>query len=90
MEGTELRSNGQQFQAQLEALRTAATECEQSTTRLDNLLHVFDVDELQKLEVGKRILRLHTAPLRDFLELLKLWDLEFKRIDQQLVAASKT
>lgn len=54
MERTELQGNGQGFQAQLEALRTAATECGQSATRLDNLLRVFDVNELQKLEVGNK------------------------------------
>jgi len=90
MERTGLHSNGQQFQAQFEALRTAATECEQSVTGVDNLLRGFDVNELQQLEAGKRILRLQTAPLRDFLELLKQWELEFKRIDHQLAVATQT
>ena len=90
MERTELRSNGHHFQVQFEALRTAATECGQSVTHVDNLLRAFDVNELQKLAVGNRILRLQTAPLRDFLELLKQWQLEFKRIDQQLAVASQT
>jgi hypothetical protein len=89
MAQTELHHN-QQFQAQVEALRTAAPDCAQSATHLDNLLHVFDVTELQKSETGKRILRLHTAPLRDFLELLKLWELEFKRINTELAPVNKT
>jgi len=48
------------------------------------------MSELEKLEAGRRISRLKVAALTDFIELLKQWEREFERIDEQLAVASRT
>ncbi|MBI1743034.1 hypothetical protein HYR54_08195 [Candidatus Acetothermia bacterium] len=87
-EEVEVQDGYKGFQAQFEALRKAATECRGCAQRLDSLLRGFDTGELQRLEAGRRILRLKVAALNEFTELLKQWEREFERIDEQLAATS--
>ena len=90
MDRRETYNGNKRFQEQFEALRLAAFECRECAQRLDSLLRGFDMSELEKLEAGRRISRLKVAALTDFIGLLKQWEREFERIDEQLAVASQS